>query len=187
MTLIRRVTPETAHTLRILMDPVLVGDVTLLRIGRNTLSLGYLPAKPAAMVVFAPDEQLDFTAALTEPSMALFAAYEEEQCIGTALVRVSSGNGWADLLDIRVAVTCCRRGIARSLMEACEAFACRHGAEGLHMAIPDSNPGACQFAEQCGFSLQGFDKLALTFSRTERVKPLAARAVLLHFYRNKKG
>ena len=186
MTVIRRVTPDTAATVRMIVEPVLVGDVTLLRIGRSSLSLGYLPAKPAAMVAFPPDERIDFASALSDPSMALFAAYEEEQCIGTALVR-TEGNGWAELMDIRVAATCCRRGVARSLMEACEAFAFRQGAEGLHLAIPDSNPGACQFAEQCGFTLQGFDRLALYLSRSERVKPLAARAVLLHFYRTKKG
>ena len=36
-------------------------------------------------------------------------------------------------------------------------------------------------------SFEGFDKAALIMNRTERAKPLAARAVLLHFYRNKKG
>ena len=185
MTVIRRVTPDTAATVRMIVEPVLVGDVTLLRIGRSSLSLGYLPAKPAAMVAFPPDERIDFSAALTDPSMALLAAYEEEQCIGTALVRADGG--WGDVLDIRVAATCCRRGVARSLMEACEAFALRQGAEGLHLAIPDCNPGACQFAEQCGFTLQGFDRMALSLTRAERVKPLAARSVLLHFYRNKKG
>ena len=185
MTVIRRVTPDTAATVRMIVEPVLVGDVTLLRIGRSSLSLGYLPAKPAAMVAFPPDERIDFASALTDPSMALFAAFEEEQCIGTALVRALGG--WGDVLDIRVAATCCRRGVARSLVEACEAFATRQGAEGLHLAIPDSNPGACQFAEQCGFTLQGFDRMALSLTRAERIKPLAARAVLLHFYRNKKG
>lgn len=186
MTVIRRVTPDTAATVRMIVEPVLVGDVTLLRIGRSSLSMGYLPAKPAAMIAFPPDERIDFAAALADPSMAFLAAYEEEQCIGTALVR-ANGGGWGDVLDIRVAAICCRRGVARSLMEACEAFALRQGAEGLHLAIPDSNPGACQFAEQCGFTLQGFDRMALSLSRSERVKPLAARAVLLHFYRTKKG
>ncbi|MGN1020450.1 MAG: GNAT family N-acetyltransferase [Aristaeellaceae bacterium] len=186
MTVIRRVTPDTAATVRMIVEPVLVGDVTLLRVGRSSLSLGYLPAKPAAMVAFPPDERIDFASALTDPAAALLAAFEDEQCVGTALVR-ASGGGWAELEDIRVAATACRRGVARSLMEACEAFALRKGAEGLHLAIPDSNPGACQFAEQCGFTLQGFDRLALSFARSERVKPLAARAVLLHFYRTKKG
>ena len=179
-------TAENASAVRMIVDPVLVGDVTLLRMGRSSLSLGYVPAKPAVMLTFPPDERIDFSLALTDPSTALFAAYDNDTCIGTALVRTDS-NGWADLLDIRVAATASRRGTARSLLDVCEAFACRHGCEGLHMAIPDNNPGACQFAEKCGFVLQGFDRMALALSRGERAKPLAARAVLLHMYRNKKG
>lgn len=186
MTVIRRLSADTAPKMRIIVEPVLVGDVTLLRIGRSSLSMGYLPAKPAAMVAFAPDEGIDFQQALTDPNQAVFAAFEDEQCIGTALVQPDI-SGWAHVRDIRVAATFCRRGVARSLLDACEAFALRQGCEGLHLAIPDSNPGACQFAEKCGFALQGFDKAALTLSRAERAKPLAARAVQLHFYRNRKG
>lgn len=186
MTVIRRITRETASTVRMITEPVLAGDVTLLRIGRNSLSLGYVPAKPAAMTVFPPAEHVDFSLALSDSSTALFAAYEEEMCIGTALVRCRE-DGWADVEDIRVAAVHCRKGIARSLLDACEAFALRHGCEGLHMAVPDSNPGACQFAEKTGFILQGFDKAALILTGTERAKPLAARSVLLHLYRNKKG
>lgn len=186
MTVIRRVTTENAASVRMIVEPVLVGDVTLLRIGRSSLSLGYVPARPAVMQAFAPEEHVDFSLALSERDTALFAAFEEDACIGTALVHVRD-DGWADIQDIRVAATFCRRGVARSLLDACEAYAVRHGCEGLHFAVPDSNPGACQFAEKCGFTLQGFDKYALTLSRTERSKPLAARAVLLHLYRNKKG
>lgn len=183
---IRRITDDNAATARIHAEPVLVGDVTLLRIGRSSLSLGYLPAKPAAMVAFPPDGGVDFSLALSDPDYALFAAYEDQECIGTALVRAMPSN-WADVMDIRVAATFCRRGVARALIDACDSFAVRHGCEGLHIAVADSNPGACQFAEKCDFRLEGFDKAALIMNRTERAKPLAARAVLLHFYRNKKG
>lgn len=186
MTVIRRVTADNAASVRMIVEPVLVGDVTLLRIGRSSLNLGYVPARPAAMQTFPPEEHLDFSLALSEKRTALFAAFEEDACIGTALVRAVE-DGWGDVLDIRVAAACCRKGVGRALLGACEAFAARAGCPGLHLAISDGNPGACQFAEKCGFTLQGFDRCALQYTRNERTKPLAARAALLHLYRNKKG
>lgn len=186
MTVIRRITEENASSVRMIVEPVLVGDVTLLRIGRSSLSLGYVPARPAAMQAFPPDEHVDFSLALSDKSTALFAAFEDQACVGTALV-LANGNGWGDILDVRVEANSCRKGIGRSLLDACEAFACKAGCAGLHLAISDSNPGACQFAEKCGFTLQGFDRHALIHTRAEKSKPLAARAVLLHMYRNKKG
>lgn len=186
MTVIRRITAANASAVCMIVEPVLVGDVTLMRIGRNSLSLGYVPARPASMQTFPPEEHINFSHALSDPSTALYAAFQDERCIGTALIHTGD-NGWGDVLDVRVAAVYCRKGVGRSLLDACEAFAIKANCAGLHMAISDANPGACQFAEKCGFTLQGFDRSALTHTRTERTKPLAARAVLLHMYRNKKG
>ena len=186
MTVIRRVTHDNAATVRMIVEPVLVGDVTVLRIGRNSLSLGYAPARPAVMQAFPPEDHIDFSLALTETDTALFAAYQDDLCVGTALVSARD-DGWGDVLDIRVAAASCRTGIGRSLLDACDAFAAKAGCSGLHLAISDANPGACQFAQKCGFTLQGFDRSALIHLRSERVKPLSGRAILLHMYRNKKG
>lgn len=167
-------------------DRVLIGEDVLLRVTRTGFSLGYLPSSGSEWRRFQSTSDLTLLA-LDGSHSAVFAAYQDEVCIGCAAVRVSS-SGWARLVDLRIDAAHRRMGAGTMLVDACQRFAQSHGMSGVSIATPDTNTVICQFCEKLGFQLGGVDRLALAMTESERRKPMLRRAGLLTFYRtNEKG
>lgn len=182
--IVHKLTPETVQQLRPVSDASLVGEEVMLRIGRNGFNLGYVPMPRAEWRTFPPDRLADPALLLGQPNAAMFAAFQDDGTFaGSAAVIADPATGWTRIIDIRVDAAHRRTGIASLMLDACESFSEKLGMRGLSIHIPDSNPAACQFCEHCGFTLQGLDRMALSYTDAERDKPLARRACLLFFYR----
>lgn len=179
---VRRLTEETLSGVKLLADAVLIGDETMLRIGRYGFELSYLPKQNAEWRSFPVQEEYAAASLLARDDAAVFAAYTDERAIGTASV-VCLSSGWAELCDIRVDASHRRQGAATALIAACERFAERQGMYGLRVTASESNPVLCQFLQHNGFELQGLDRRALIHTPEEREKPLMRRACALYFYR----
>ncbi len=187
MLIVRRIREDSLHLVKPLADAQPVTEEAVLRIGRMGLQLGYGPLPKAEWRAFPPVSYADPTFLVQDEASAFYGAFEDEQFIGCAAVTVNP-NGWADLLDIRVDVPFHRRGAGRMLLDKCASFAKKRELYGLRVACTDGNPGMCQFLEHEGFTLHGFDQMALSQSPEERSKPKSRRASLLYFYRlNQKG
>ncbi len=182
MPTIRRLTPEDLPLLHPLEDAILAGEEALLRIGRSGFTISYMPLPRAEWRVFPPDPLASPEYILHKSHWALFAAFDGDNLIGLASVRLNDTN-WADVADIRVDAAWRRKSVARHLLDTCDQFAHDNGMYGLRVVCTDSNPAMCQFCTHCGFTLGGFDNKALAYSDQERQKPLARRASLLFFYR----
>ncbi|MBR4457417.1 MAG: GNAT family N-acetyltransferase [Clostridia bacterium] len=165
----------------------LCGDTVSVRIGRSGLSLSYTPIGSALWRDFDPSPRaIDAFDGCLRGSVVL-GAYRDERLVGLAAA-ADGGRGWCEILDLRVDTSCRLRETGRTLLDACRRFAERGGMVGLTMAVSDANPAMCQFAEHCGFRLEGMDRLALAQTPEERVKPMMRRACELYFYLlNEKG
>ena len=186
MLMIRPVKPG-AVPLQQIDARTLSGDTVAVRIGRSGLSLGYTPNGSAHWRSFGPcPRALDAFAGYLRGAVILGASLEDRP-VGIAAV-VDSGRGWCEILDLRVDASCRLQGIGRALLDACRRYAERVGLAGVCMAVSDDNPVMCQFAEHCGFRLEGMDRMALTQMPEERIKPMVRRACELYFYlSNEKG
>lgn len=181
MLVVKKLTTDLLEKLTPISDASLVGEETLLRIGRSGFALSYTPLARAEWRSFPTQASAAPEAFCTGDSRALFAAFMDDVYVGCAAVSVLC-DGWADLEDIRVDASKRRKGVARALLAACERYARKRGAYGLRLCTSDQNPGLCQFCEHCGFVLQGLDRMALILRADERLKPLPRRACALYFY-----
>ena len=180
---VRRLTEETLGNVKLLADAVLIGEETMLRIGRYGFELTYLRMQSAEWRSFPPSEGFAPADLIGKPEAAVFAAYaDDERVVGVASVQCLP-SGWAELCDIRVDASHRRKGVATALIAACERFAERQGMHGLRVTASESNPVLCQFLQHNGFELQGLDRRALIHTPEEREKPLMRRACALYFYR----
>ena len=185
MLMIKRMT-NPSDELNYIDDRVLIGEDVLLRVTRTGFSLGYLPSSGSEWRRFQSTSDLNQLMNDSNHS-AVFAAYDDDACIGCAAVRVSS-SGWGRLVDLRVDASHRRMGAGSLLVDACQRFAQSHGMSGVSIATPDANTVICQFCEKLGFQLGGVDRFALAMTESERRKPMLRRAGLLTFYRtNEKG
>ncbi len=187
MLIVRRIKAETLHQLEALTDSQVVNEEAVLRIGRMGLQLSYMPLPKPEWRSFPAVAYADPSFLVQDEGSAVYAAFEGEKHIGCASV-TANPNGWADVLDLRVDAAFRRQGAGRMLLDKCTSFALKRGLYGLRVACTDQNSVMCQFLEHEGFSLCGFDQMALSQSPEERQKPKSRRASLLYFYRlNQKG
>lgn len=184
MLTIKRLTIDDLPLLRPISSATLVGEDVLLRVGRGGFALGYVPLPRAEWRDFPAADCADPHRVLMDEQGALFAAFEDGQLIGTAVLRVNADTRWAEITDLRVDAAHRRQGVARNLLDFCERLAVKRGMHGLRVACADSNPALCQFCEHCGFILAGVDTKALAYTDAERDKPLSRRAALLTFYKS---
>ena len=187
MLIVRRIRPETLHQVKELADTQLITEEAVLRIGRMGLQLSYSALPKAEWRSFPPVSYAAPAFLVHDENSAFYGAFEGETFIGSAAVTINP-HGWADVLDIRVDAAFRRQGAGRMLLEKCASFAAKRELHGLRVACTDTNPGMCQFLEHDGFSLHGFDQMAISQTPDERIKPKSRRASLLYFYRlNQKG
>lgn len=187
MLIVRKMKEESLALIAPITDSQLVGEEAVLRIGRTGLQLGYVPLPHPEWRSFPPVDYAQPDFLIHDEGSAFYGAFEGEKYIGCAAVTVLP-SGWADLLDLRVDAAFRRQGAGKLLLDKCAAFAQKRGLYGLRAACTDANSGMCQFLEHEGFTLHGFDQMALSQSPAERLKPRSRRASLLFFYRiNQKG
>lgn len=178
---VHRITSESLERIGSLRDRVLIGEEILMRVGRSSFTLSYLPLPKAEWRSFAPIPDAAPEKLVSLENSAVFAAFQGEQFIGIACIRLMSG-GWAELMDIRVDAAYRRTGAGRMLLDACIRYAQSRGAMGIRVEVSESNPVLCQFCEHTGFRLHGIDRMALIYTENERNKPMARRASALYFY-----
>lgn len=181
MLIVRRIKSDQLHLLRPLTDRQLVSEEAHLKIARMGFQLGYTPLPQAEWRSFAPVDYADPMIITQDDGSAFYGAFEGEEYIGCAAV-TTLPNGWADIIDLRVDAAHRRQGAGRMLLDKCIAFAQKRGLYGLRIACTDTNPGLCQFCEHTGFALHGLDRMALSLTPEERIKPISRRACLLYFY-----
>lgn len=183
MRVIRRITPDNMDLLQPIADSVLTGEETLVRISRSGFSLEYMPLLKAQWRSFPPVFSAEPVRLLRDPWGAVFAAFDDDQFIGQASLRIDPDTCWCQLLDIRVDAAFRRSGAGDMLLSACDRFALQHGAVGLRVTVPEDHPAMCQFCVHNRFTLSGLDRMALWGTEKERRKPLARKSSALLFYR----
>lgn len=179
---VRKLTQEELETLPPLSAACLCGDETVLRMGRSGFSMGYVPLEKAEWRNFPPSLPLPLPELITRMDASAYGAFEEQKFCALAVV-CRDGQGWGELLDIRVDAAWRRQGIATALLASCEGFAVRRGLHGLRVTVSDQNPVMCQFLEASGFQVQGMDRFLYSRLPEERNKPLALRACALMCYK----
>ena len=163
---------------------VLCTESVSVRVGRSGYGITYLPTGLTRWKDFAMTEPAREAAAGITPGAFVLGAFSGEMPVGIAVGAVRE-NRWCEVLDLRVDVASRQQGIGRALLDACERVAEEGDMEGLRMLVSDTNPVMCQFAEHCGFSLEGIDRLLWAMSPEERCKPMMRRASALIFYRRR--
>lgn len=179
---VHRISLERLGDLGALRDHVLIGEEVLTKVGRSGFSVSYLPLPKAEWRSFAPVPDATPEALVQQENSAVFAAFQGEQFIGIACLRLVPDCCWAELLDIRVDAAYRRTGVGRMMLDACIRYAQSRGMMGIRVEAPESNPVLCQFCEHTGFRLHGLDRMALVYTENERSKPMARRACALYFY-----
>ena len=182
MMIVRRIKPDALHQVRPLRDAELVTEEAVLRIGTFGLQLNFMPLPRPEWRNFPPAIDADPAFLAADERSAFYGAFEDEHYIGCAAVTVNP-HGWADVIDLRVDAAFRRQGAGRMLLEKCASFARKRELHGLRVVCTDQNPGMCQMLQHEGFTLCGFDTMALTQSPEERLKPKSRRPALLIFYR----
>ncbi len=182
MLIVRRIHTDQTGLLRPLAAEQLVSEEALLQVGRLGFQLSYRALQRAEWRTFPPVDYADPLIITQDEGSALYAAFEDDTCIGCAAV-TTLPTGWAEVLDLRVDPAHRRMGAGRMLLDKCEHFARKRSLHGLRIACTDTNPGMCQFCEHTGFMLSGLDRMALSMTPEERAKPKSRRACLLYFYR----
>lgn len=181
MLTIRKLSAAELALLRPFADRALVGETVHLKISRLGFQLDYLPLPKDEWRTYLPPSYAAPAFIVQDSASALFAAFENDRCIGTATV-TTDPNGWAEVLDVRVDPAWRRKGVATALLGQCGFFAEQRHLHGLRIAATDHNPALCHLLERLGFILSGLDRMALTRDPAERGKPLMLRACLLFFY-----
>ena len=163
---------------------VLCSEAVSVRVGHSGYTLTYLPTGSTRWKVFDPTEPACEAMAGLTPGAFILGAYRDGALAGMA-VAANRRSGWCEVLDLRVDAACRQQGIGRMLLDACMRGAAEADRAGLRMLVSDANPAMCQFAEHCGFRLEGIDRLLWAMTPEERIKPMARRACALIFYRQK--
>ena len=182
MLIVRRLHADELHLIRPIVDKALVTDEAHVRISRLGFQLDYLPTGKPEWRVFAPVDYADPAIITQDAGSAFYAAFDGDTYIGGAAVTIHP-TGWADVIDLRVDPAFRMQGAGRMLLDKCEHFALKRDLSGLRIACTDGNPALCRFCEHVGFTLGGIDRMALSRTPAERVKPVSRRAGLLFFYR----
>lgn len=154
----------------------------IIRVGKTGYSLSYIRKSE---YVWQQDVQICYeqpSAYLKHSDCTVYAAFEDEQPVGCAVIRPSL-YGWCDLIDIRVDVGSRRKGIATALLAVCERHARINGLPGIRVMANDYNAGFCQFLQRKGFALKGIDPSLLSVLPAVADKPALQRPVALYFYR----
>jgi len=160
----------------------LVGEAVSLKLTRQGFTLDYLPMPKAEWRVWHGDGELFSAQELIDmPDMACFIALWEGQPVGQAMV-MQHFNRLAMVFDVQVDVALRRAGIGEELIAACRDWARRQGLGGLVVETTDSNPGACQFFEKCGFQLGGVDRMRYGALPEQSIRPAALRDCAMTFY-----
>ncbi|MBR4080651.1 MAG: GNAT family N-acetyltransferase [Clostridia bacterium] len=182
MLTVRRLTPETIAEATPIADAVLVGEETVVRIGRTGFTLAWSPLDRARWHTLPQRADADAELLCGVEDAAVFGAFVDGQFVGMACM-YAAYDGWAELCDLRVDAQHRRQGVATALVASCEHLARQRGLYGLRCVTSDQNPTACRFLLERNFTLQGMDRMALAGSPEERAKPLMHRACSLIFYR----
>lgn len=182
MLLVRRLNADEVGLIRPFSDRTLVSEEACLRISRLGFQLDYAPLPRAEWRTFLPVDYADPLIITQDEGSAFYAAFEGETYIGGAAV-TTLPSGWADVLDLRVDPAYRHQGAGRMLLDKCSHFARKRDLHGLRIACTDTNPALCQFCEHVGFTLAGLDRMALSRTPEERLKPISHRVSLLFFYR----
>lgn len=182
MMIVRRIKSDTLHQVRPLAESELVTEEAVLRIGTFGMQLDFMPLPRPEWRSFPPAAYVDPSFLIQDENSALYGAFADDQYIGGTSVTINA-QGWADIIDLRVDAAFRRQGAGRMLLEKCASFARKRELHGLRVVCTDQNPGMCQLLQHEGFSLCGFDTMALTQSPQERLKPKSRRPALLIFYR----
>ncbi len=183
MLVIRPHTPGKPLTLDI-DARTLCGDTVSVRVSHSGYSLSYTPVGSAHWRDFPMSEAAQDALAGVRPGAFILLALQDDRPVGIAVAAFSRTN-WCEVLDLRVDTSCRLQGIGRMLLDACVRAAERENMAGLRMTVSDGNPAMCQFAEHCGFRLEGIDRLYFAMSPEEKLKPLMRRACALFFYLQK--
>ncbi len=182
MLIVRRLHADELHLIRPITDRTLVTEEAHVIISRLGFQLDYMPLLKPEWRSFPPVDYADPLIITQDEGSAFYAAFDGETYIGGAAV-TTLPTGWADVIDLRVEPSFRLQGAGRMLLERCEHFARKRDLHGLRIASTDKNPALCQFCEHTGFSLSGLDRMALSRSPEERLKPVSRRTCLLFFYR----
>lgn len=109
------------------------------------------------------------------PDCTFLGAYEEETCVGLAVLEKS----WSKFLyvyDLKVNANLRGRGIGGQLLAAAEKLAAEMGCCGLWVVAQDNNLAACRFYLKQGFAIGGLD--TYVYRGTSQ-----AGKVDIHFYK----
>ena len=98
------------------------------------------------------DPLRDYDLALSSGGSAILVALTEERIIGSAMVGFDGHRGWIYYLAVASAAR--RRGVARSLMAACEAWLRERGAPKLQLMVREDNEEALGFYAALGLEPQ---------------------------------
>ena len=160
----------------------LVGEMVTVRVNRSGFSLEYAPLSKAQWHTYPPEGLFAPQELLNRPEAACFFAFLGREPVGQA-VAARHGNNLAKVWDIRVDVRSRRKSVGRTLLDACRNWAVEQGLGGLILEIQDTNPGACQFAQSCGFLLGGVYRMLYAALPQQAQRPPALRDSALFFYR----
>jgi len=159
----------------------LVGELAAVRVARSGFSLEYMPLSKAEWRTYSSDSLFTPQELLKRKDAVCFFAFLDGQPVGQAVV-AQHWNNLAVLWDIRVDVRSRRKGVGRTLLEACRSWALHLGLKGIMVETQDGNPVACQFYQSSGFVLGGVDRMLYAATPQQAQKPPALRDSALFFY-----
>jgi ribosomal-protein-alanine N-acetyltransferase len=88
---------------------------------------------------------------LRAPHRPVIAATINDELVGYALVALRKGARAVRIYSLAVDARFARRGVGRTLLQACEAYARRHRRETLTLEVRYDNASAIALYESCGF------------------------------------
>jgi [ribosomal protein S18]-alanine N-acetyltransferase len=92
---------------------------------------------------------------LRAPHQPVIAATIDGELAGYALVSLRKRAKALRIYSLAVGARFARRGVGRALLQACEAYARRHGRAALALEVRYDNKAAIALYESCGFRLVG--------------------------------
>jgi [ribosomal protein S18]-alanine N-acetyltransferase len=92
---------------------------------------------------------------LRAPGRPVIVAAIDDELAGYALVALRKGARAARIYSLAVGARFARRGVGRALLQACEAYARRHGRSALTLEVRYDNASAIALYESSGFRLFG--------------------------------
>jgi len=159
----------------------LAGDRVLLRVTHKGFSLDYTSLPVAEWRTLKP-YPADTEKLISDVNAACYLAFVDGQQAGQCVIRLGS-HQLCELVDIRTDSRFRRQGVASHLLNACIEWAQKEGRAGIRIETTDEQPVACQFLENCGFTLGGVDRLWHS-ALPEQVKrvPATRETVLVYYH-----